>query len=319
MRFSVRKSATLFVVLGLVAGLTACSAPEEAEAPEKESSASSSECLADSGAGSDAVTVEGEFGASPTVEFDFPMEVEETQRTVVLEGDGDVVASGDTISTGFAMYNGTTGEEISNSITEGQAAELVVSKEQILAGLVNTFQCSTVGSRVVAVLPPSDMWGEQGYADLGVGGTDSVVMVADVVSIVPPLEPAEWSENVPEVELGDAPVVTLPEGDAPAELLLAVLEEGDGDVVEAADPVTLDYQGTSWETGEVFDQSYGKEPITLQANGFVKGFTAALVGQKVGSTLLVTIPAEHAYGMDPAAHQLGGQSLVFLIEIKSIG
>jgi peptidylprolyl isomerase len=144
-------------------------------------------------------------------------------------------------------------------------------------------------------------------------------MVADVVSIVPPLTPATWEDNVPEVELGDAPVVTLPEGEAPAELLLAVLEEGDGAVVGATDPVTLDYQGTSWETREVFDQSYGKEPITLQANGFVKGFTAALVGQKVGSTLLVTIPAEHAYGPDPAAHELGGQSLVFLIQIKDAG
>ncbi|MEX1077687.1 MAG: FKBP-type peptidyl-prolyl cis-trans isomerase [Homoserinimonas sp.] len=314
-----RKSATLFVVLGLVAGLTACSAPEEAAAPGKEPTANSSECLAASGTGSEAVSLDGEFGTTPTVEFAFPMEVTETERTVIEEGDGDVVASGDAISTGFAMYNGTTGEEISNSIAEGQAAELVVSADQILPGLVSTFQCSTVGSRVVAVIPPSEMWGEQGYADLGVGGTDSVVMVADIVSIVPPLEPAEWSENVPEVELGDKPVVTLPEGDAPAELQLAVLKEGDGDVVEATDPVTIDYQGTSWETREVFDESYGKEPITLPANQFVKGFTAALVGQKVGSTLLVTIPAEHAYGDDPEAHQLGGQSLAFLIEIKAIG
>src|SRR5690554_1412106 len=319
-RFPVRKTATLFVVLGLAAALTACSAPEEAEAPpaDQGSSVGSTDCLADSGAGSDSVTVDGEFGAAPTVEFDFPVDVTETERTVLLEGDGDVVASGDTIATGFAMFNGTTGEEISNSIAEGQAAELVVSKDQILAGLVNAFQCSTEGSRVVAVMPPSELWGEGGYADLGVEGGDSVVMVADVVSVVPPLEPAEWTENVPEVELGDAPVVTLPEGDAPAELLLEVLKEGDGEVVEATDTVTLDYQGTSWETGEVFDQSYGKQPITLAANGFVKGFSAALVDQKVGSTLLVTIPAEYAYGPDPAAHQLGGQSLLFLIEIKDV-
>ena len=313
-----RKSATLFVVLGLVAGLTACSTPEEAPA-DKDTAAGASDCLAASGASSEAVTVGGEFGASPTVEFDFPVEVTKTERTVLLEGDGDVVTSGDVISTGFAMYNATTGEEISNSIAEGQAAELTVSAESILEGLVSTLQCSTVGSRVVSVIPPAEMWGEQGYADLGIGGTDSVVMVADVVSIVPPLKPAKWEDNVPEVELGDAPVVTLPEGEAPAELLLAVLEKGDGAVVAATDSVTLDYQGTSWETREVFDQSYGKEPITLQANGFVKGFTAALVGQKVGSTLLVTIPAEHAYGMDPAAHELGGQSLVFLIKINSVG
>lgn len=314
-----RKSAAIFIALGLVAGLSACSAPEEKPAAEKEASAGPSDCLATSGDASEAVSVEGEFGASPVVEFKFPLDVKKTQRTVVVEGDGEVVASGDTISTGFAMYNATTGEEISNSIAEGQAAELVVSTQSILEGLVSTLQCSTVGSRVVSVIPPDEMWGEQGYADLGVEGTDSVVMVADVVSIVPPLEPAEWTDNVPQVELGDAPVVTLPEGEAPAELLLAVLEEGDGAVVKANDPVTLDYQGISWQTREVFDQSYGGEPITLAANGFVKGFTAALVGQKVGSTLLVTIPAEFAYGDDPAAHQLGGQDLVFLIQIRDVG
>jgi peptidylprolyl isomerase len=264
------------------------------------------------------VKVDGEFGAAPTVKFDFPLKATETERTVVVEGDGDVVASGDVISTGFVMYNATTGEEISNSIADGQAAELTVSKDSILEGLVSTLQCSTVGSRVVSVIPPAEMWGEQGYPDLGIEGTDSVVMVADVVSIVPPLHPAEWTDNVPEVKLGDAPVVTLPEGEAPADLLLAVLDEGDGKVVKATDAVTLDYQGISWQTREVFDQSYGKQPITLQANGFVKGFTAAVVGQKVGSTLLVTIPAELAYGTNPEAHQLGGQDLVFLIQIRDV-
>jgi FKBP-type peptidyl-prolyl cis-trans isomerase len=315
----VRKSATLLVALGLVAGLTACTTAEEKPAADTKPAAGSSECLAEDGAASKEVSVEGEFGASPTVKFTFPLEVKETERSVLIEGDGEVVSSGDTISTGFAMYNATTGAEISNSIAEGQAAELTVSTDSILKGLVSTLQCSTVGSRVVSVIPPAEMWGEQGYAELGIEGADSVVMVADVVSIVPPLTPAEWKDNVPKVELGDKPVVTLPEGDAPAELLLAVLKEGDGAVVEATDPVTLDYQGTSWQTREVFDESYGKEPITLAANGFVKGFTAALVGQKVGSTVLVTIPAEYAYGNDPEAHPLGGQSLVFLIQIKDVG
>jgi len=313
----VRASATVLVVLGLVAGLTACSAPEDAST--EKGASSGSECIAQSGKISEAVKVDGDFGAAPTVTFEFPLEVTETERTVLQEGDGDVVAAGDVISTGFVMYNATTGEEISNSIAEGQAAELTVSKEAILEGLVNTLQCSTVGSRVVSVIPPADMWGEQGYADLGIGGTDSIVMVADVVEIVPPLKPAEWTGDVPEVELGDKPVVTLPEGEAPGELLLKVLEEGDGATVEATDAVTLDYQGTSWQTREVFDESYGKQPITLAANQFVKGFTAALVGQKVGSTVLVTIPAEFAYGTDPEAHELGGQALVFLIQIRDVG
>jgi len=49
----------------------------------------------------------------------------------------------------------------------------------------------------------------------------------------------------------------------------------------------------------------------------ITGFAAAIVGQKVGSTVLVSIPPDLAYGTDPAKHELGGQTLVFLIHIEA--
>lgn len=311
----------MLIALGLVAGLAACT-PTDDTSGEKDRVSDPTACLADSGSASDAVDVEGEFGGAMTVKFEFPLEVDKTQRTVLTEGGGDVIAAGDVISTSLVMYNATTGEEIPSGVAPGEAAELTVSEDVILAGLVNALQCSTAGSRVVAVIPPAELWGEQGVADLNIKGTDNMVMVADVVEIVPPPEPlatTEWTENVPEVDFeGATPTVTLPDGDAPAELLLKVLKEGDGEVVETTDSVTLDYQGTSWQTRELFDQSYGNQPITHAANGFVPGFTAAIVGQKVGAQLLVSIPAENAYGTDAEAHPLGGQALLFLIEIKGV-
>ena len=33
--------------------------------------------------------------------------------------------------------------------------------------------------------------------------------------------------------------------------------------------------------------------------------------------MIVVIPPEYAYGTDPAAHELGGQTLVFLIDIQA--
>ena len=116
---------------------------------------------------------------------------------------------------------------------------------------------------------------------------------------------------------GTAPVVTLPKTDPSTELELKVITPGDGDVVTTNSTVTVDYQGISWETGKIFDQSYTRgEASTFPVGGVIPGFGAAMVGQKVGSTLLVTIPPKYAYGTDPAAHELGGQTLVFLIQIR---
>ncbi|MCX6396810.1 MAG: FKBP-type peptidyl-prolyl cis-trans isomerase [Propionibacteriales bacterium] len=108
---------------------------------------------------------------------------------------------------------------------------------------------------------------------------------------------------------------------APTELVLKVLKEGTGAVVQSGDSVTVDYQGTNWTNGEVFDQSYGKQPATFTTDGVVPGFGAALVGQKVGAQVVVGIPPEFGYGAagQPSAGIAGTDTLVFVIEIKATG
>lgn len=104
----------------------------------------------------------------------------------------------------------------------------------------------------------------------------------------------------------------------PADLVLEVLTEGTGAVVNASDTVTIEYQGTNWTNGEVFDQSYGRGSSTNAARGFVPGFSAAIVGQKVGSQVVVGIPPEFGYGASgsPGAGIAGTDTMVFVIEIK---
>ena len=305
---------TVLVAAGLIASLAACSAP----ADPTDATTAGQDCAAP-GTASKAVTVKGDYGTKPTVTFDKGLTAKSTERSVAIKGDGDAVQSGDAVQVQYTIFNGSTGESIdATPYTDDSAVSFTVGS--LLPGLNKTIECSTVGSRVVGVIPPADAFQDAGSPDLGVGGKDAIVFVADIVEITPPLTPAEWTENVPDVTFADdgTPTVTLPAGDPPTELLSTVLTEGDGAVVAKSDTVTLDYQGTSWTTREVFDQSYGKEPITLGAGSFVPGFTAAIVGQKVGSTILVTIPPEDAYGTDAAAHPLGGQTLVFVVVIKAV-
>ena len=98
-----------------------------------------------------------------------------------------------------------------------------------------------------------------------------------------------------------------------------MIEEGDGAVIKKGDTVTTNYQGTNWNTGEIFDQSYGKEPLVLPTTSVVEGFGTALVGQKVGTKLVVSIPPEYGYGVEGSSeHELAGQTLVFVIEILDV-
>jgi len=107
----------------------------------------------------------------------------------------------------------------------------------------------------------------------------------------------------------------------PSELVLKVLKPGTGATVKSGDPVTVDYQGTNWTSGQVFDQSYGRGAATFETDGVVPGFGAALVGQKVGAQVVVGIPPQFGYGSSgqPSANIAGTDTLVFVIEVKGIG
>lgn len=294
----------------LLAGCAGSPEPEPTETPD-----ATAECMElSSGELSDGVTVDGEFTGAPTATFTTPLEAESLERSVAIEGDGDETAPGDPINAIVSAFSGTTGERVFS-----QPATITVGDGTVFEAFLSGIDCVPIGSRTVTVAPASTLYGAQGNESIGIAGGETVVIVVDVVEVQEPLTPGEWTENPPEVKFdaeGEAPTVTLPDSAPPTALLLKVLEEGDGDTVEAGDNVTVQYQGTSWETGEIFDQSYGGEAATFPTDGVIQGFGAALVGQKVGTKLIVTIPPEYGYGTDAASHELGAQTLVFLVEIE---
>ena len=147
-----------------------------------------------------------------------------------------------------------------------------------------------------------------------------MVIVVDVVEVQEPLKPAEWTENVPEVEFGA-------EGEAP---------DGDPSRHRAVDRAPgegarrgrrrrgagrrqrhrCSTRAPAGTPARCSTRATAATPRPFTTDGVIQGFGAALVGQKVGTKLIVTIPPEYAYGTDPAAHELGGQTLVFLVEIE---
>lgn len=284
--------------------------------PTDTATSASADGCGDFGSGdvSDGVKVTGEFGATQTAEFSTPLEASDIERTVLDEGDGEDTTAGQTVDALITLYLGKDGKALGS-----ESVSLKVGDSSMIQAFTAGIDCVPLGSRVVVTAPAKDMYGEQGNPNLGIGADDSLVIVTDVIGLKEQLVPAAWKADAAKVSFDDQgkPTLKLPKGKPAKDLLLKVLRPGDGAVVAAGDSVTLDYQGTSWDTGKIFDQSYGKAPATFATDQVVEGFGAALVGQKVGTRLVVTIPPKYAYGEEGAGSELSGQTLVFVIEIKA--
>jgi peptidylprolyl isomerase len=321
-----RRSLSLLAVLPasalLLAGCAGAPAPGASTAAP---TAAAAECAdTTSGAAAESITVSDDVGTAPTVEIPTPLSVDTTERRTVVEGDGDETKPGDTVGAELTVYGAATGQQFSQTAYgEGTAQQITVDDTQYIAGLVRTIECATVGSRIVSVVTAADAFGDQGSQGGEVAPGDSIVIVADIVSILPTKAtgtPVDPTAGFPTVELDDsgAPTVTIPDSDAPTELQLATLKQGDGDTVAEGDNVTVQYQGVIWRTGEVFDESWASgSPVSFNTEQVVPGFKQALVGQQVGSQVIVVIPPALGYGEagNSQAGIEGTDTLVFVVDI----
>lgn len=101
-----------------------------------------------------------------------------------------------------------------------------------------------------------------------------------------------------------------------------VMVEGTGAKPKPSDMVRINYHGTFID-GKVFDSTVNPprgnppKPYDSPANGFVKGFNAAIAEMPVGSKWKVTIPSEQAYGMGGRGME-PNKTLIFEVELLDI-
>ncbi|TFC47094.1 FKBP-type peptidyl-prolyl cis-trans isomerase [Cryobacterium sp. TMT1-21] len=317
--------ALISVATVAVLALAGCSA---SPSTDKAAGASSISCT-DSGKVSDSVKVAGKANAEPTVKFSKPLSTKTTERSVITEGKGGAVKTGDVVELAFAVYNATTGEKM-NAGGYGDAAGASITldeKSGVFPAIIKGVACSNYGARVAVVSPPADAFGGAGNADLKVGAKDNIIFVIDVKGQIPTRasgKDQKPQDGFPTVALAKdgAPTVTIPKADAPADLKTEVLKKGDGRKVAEGATVTVQYSGVVWSSGKVFDQSWGKGgPTPMSLSSVVPGFAQGLVGQTVGSQVVIIIPPALGYG-DAGQTQAGitgTDTLVFVVDILAAG
>jgi len=101
-----------------------------------------------------------------------------------------------------------------------------------------------------------------------------------------------------------------------------ILAAGTGDEVKSTDSINASYFGWTSD-GKIFDSSTKKDtntdtPVTFSLGSVIKGWTDGLAGQRVGSTVKLTIPADQAYGASGSGTIPANAPLVFIVKINSI-
>lgn len=277
------------------------------------------------------VTVTGDPGTEPTVKIETPMEVTETQVAVRAEGDGDVVPDNASVTVNYVGYNARTGKSFDSSWANG-GKPVSFSLDGVIAGFSKAIAGQTTGSQVVVAITPDDGYGPAGgNPDAGIKPDDTLVFVLDIVSYTTVLEKAagtvqEAPATVPQLQLNEDCVPTGFEStdevpDEVTESSATVLVKGEGPTVEAGQQVTVHYLGQFYPDGEVFDQSWDKgQPATfgIGVQQVIPCWDELLVGETVGSRLVLVCTPEDAYGPDDYQAIPGGSTLTFAVDILGV-
>ncbi len=265
------------------------------------------------------------FGEAPTLEYSAPFAVKKGVHRDVSEGDGATLKRDQRVSVDYAVYNGRTGEQVESSFGS-PSQSIVLDPKQAFPGIVKALVGTTVGSRVLMAVAPDQGLTERVTAP-GVEKSDTLLFVVDVTSASEPLERAEGEkvtppEGLPTVKLNKSgkPKITSPEGDAPTDLVVQPLIVGDGPVVEAGQTIVVHYTGVIYGSDEKFDSSWDrKEPaeFTIGTGAVIAGWDEGLVGQTVGSQVLLLVPPDKGYGPEgnPSGGIEGTDTLVFVVDI----
>jgi len=97
-----------------------------------------------------------------------------------------------------------------------------------------------------------------------------------------------------------------------------VLTEGTGAIPADTNRVEVNYEGKLLND-TIFDSSYQRgEPMKFRCNQVIPGWTKALTNMPVGSTWMVYIPQEQAYGEREAGKITPFSCLIFKIELLGI-
>lgn len=279
----------------------------------------------------DGITVSGDDPAvTPKLTFSAPpVSVTETTVKTLKEGSGDESVGGNKVTVRQALFLGKDGKQLQSDFENKETPSFILQGTDTIPGLITALTGVKVGQRVLFAIPPAEAFGSGGNTAAGIGATDNLVVVADIVAIGKVLTQAEGAAVAPVAgqptvafDPAAGPTITVPKTAAPTTLVSQNLIDGTGPEVKTGQTITVHYTGVLYADGTVFDSSWTrKSPATfaIGTGNVIPGWDKGLVGKKVGSRVLLVVPPADGYGAQGQGQIPANATLVFVVDILDAG
>jgi len=308
--------------------LLACVVLAGCGSSKSSASSSSSASASASTAANTAVTATGAFGKTPTVDIPKAKPGSSLAIRTLIQGTGTTLTKSDALAANFVLYfwTGTSSTLKANTFTGSPT----VIGGQMLPGLESALIGKKVGSRILAVIPPAEGYGTSGNSQLGITGSTTLVFVIDVLKSYSDTASATGAQEssgggtLPTVsaKAGTAPTLTFPSSSPPGALVTTTLVKGNGPKIAKGEYVIAQYTGYIWRTKKIFGSSWSSGSpfgfvIGASPEQVIPGWDKGLVGQTVGSRVMLSIPPAQGYGSAGASQAgiTGKDTLVFVVDI----
>ncbi len=275
------------------------------------------------------VAVSGGFGSQPSVKIPSSKAGSSLTVKTLVHGSGPALTKTDAFIGNYAVYiwSGTS-HRLAQSTFATKNPQLFAGP--LLPGLETALVGQKMGSRVLAVVPPAQGYGKNGNPQAGVKPTDTLVFVVDMLKEFSPKASASGQQvsggggNLPKVSAatGSQPQITIPSGKPPSTLVAKTLIKGTGPAIQKGDTVVVQYVGEIWQSKKVFDASWKRgQPFSFRIGStpsqVIPGWDKGLLGQTVGSRVLLVIPPADGYGKTGQAQAgiKGTDTLVFAVDV----
>ena len=238
------------------------------------------------------ISVSGRVGATPTIDIKAPLEIDSFKARVVEEGGGREITEGSPVLVAITAFDGATGRMLSES-GRPQMSLGIVGSDQIGPELARMVIGKREGSRLLALRTMASSQDSP--------GAEHPVEV-DVIDILPSIA----TGTAVDASVGPLSVEMSPEGpiishiaDLPGGVTTQTLIKGEGVQVHDGDRVVAQFTVVGWSDGVVRVSTWETGvPEVVKLSTAMPGLVSALVDQKVGSRLAITIPPNLAAGDD---------------------